>query len=201
LEGFERNNDIEELSLEENKIGRIENISHLRRLAKLDLGKNKISTIEGLNGCDSLSQLSLEDNTIRTLQGLERCQSLMELYIANNRIATLKELQYLRDLPRLLILDLSGNPVCQQPDYRLFAIFTLKRLKVLDGLAIDGMELNQARDQYSGRLTDEILTEVIGHNQFRNVDTLDLSSARLRTMDVLTAERFPALRVLVLDNK
>jgi hypothetical protein len=45
---------------------------------------------------------------------------------------------HLRPLPRLIILDLSGNPLCRETDYRSYVVYHLRKLNVLgtpDGLA------------------------------------------------------------------
>ena len=57
--------------------------------------------------------------------------SLMEIYMNNNRIESIKEANHLRDIEKLIILDLSGNPMCKDKDYRLYSIYHLKKLKVL----------------------------------------------------------------------
>ena len=51
----------------------------------------------------------------------------------NNCIQDLKAIQVLKELPKLLILDLSGNPVSDLPESRLYTIYHLRKLKVLDG--------------------------------------------------------------------
>ena len=68
----------------------------------------------------------------------------------------------MKDLPKLIICDFSGNPMCTSHNYRLFSIYYLRRLKVLDGVAVDGEEQSSAKDVYSGRLTLELLEEKIG---------------------------------------
>jgi hypothetical protein len=54
----------------------------------------------------------------------------------NNRLVELREVQRLRGLPKLIILDLSGNPCTAAPtdDYRLYVIFNVRKLKVRDAL-------------------------------------------------------------------
>ena len=42
---FHRCGALEELSLEDNRIVKLENLSSLRRLTKLDLGKNRITRV------------------------------------------------------------------------------------------------------------------------------------------------------------
>lgn len=114
---------LEELFLEDNRITVIENLSNCTRLKRLDLGSNAITTITGMEKLDNLTQLSLENNQVSSLSGLQHLASLMELYIANNLIAQTSELDAIRKLSKLIILDLSGNPLCQIPQYRAYTIF------------------------------------------------------------------------------
>lgn len=44
----------------------------------------------------------------------------------------------------------------------MFTIYYLRRLKVLDGIAVDPEEQGSAKEVYSGRLTIELLEEKIG---------------------------------------
>jgi len=87
----------------------------------------------------SLTQLSLENNEISRLDGLEDLQCLMELYLGNNLISDMKETIKLKDLQRLIILDISGNLMNTSfgNNYRIYCIFHLRKLRVLDGLSID----------------------------------------------------------------
>ena len=45
-------------------------------------------------------------------------------------MSELKEAQRLRELPKLIILDLVGNTLCNLDDYRLYLIFNVRKLKV-----------------------------------------------------------------------
>jgi hypothetical protein len=42
----------------------------------------------------------------------------------------MQEVRDLRDLPKLIIVDFSGNPLCGSEEYRLYTIYHLRRLKV-----------------------------------------------------------------------
>ena len=46
------------------------------------------------------------------LAGLAHLSSLMELYIGNNEVHELPEVDHLKSLPKLIIVDLSGNQLC-----------------------------------------------------------------------------------------
>eukprot|EP00945_MAST-04E_sp_MAST-4E-sp1_P005291 g5291.t1 len=200
IQGLEENTLLEELVLDENRIIKFDGLSKLTFLKKLDLGKNKISKFENLTHLVHLTQLSVEDNEIVSLNGLQGLKNLMELYVCSNRVATLKEVQHLKTLPKLIIVDLSGNALCRQKNYRLYCVYYLRKLKVLDGIGVDLNEQQNAREKYSGKLTAEFLSEKIGHKYFEHIRELDLSSCRIREIEHLSGEEFSNLRELNLDN-
>ena len=200
IEGLDALTVLEELSLEENRIMRMENLAPLRFLKKLDLGKNALTRVEGISSLQQLSQLSLEDNELVTLEGIGRLPALMELYIGNNKIAGIKEVLFLKELPKLIILDLSGNPLCAHTTYRLYTVYHLRRLKVLDGVGVDSAEQSSARERYSGRLTAEFLEEKIGHAYFEAIRELDLASCRIREIEGLSGDKFRCLSYLNLNH-
>lgn len=78
----------------------------------------------------------------------------MELYIGNNKIKDSKHIKSLAGLTKLIILDLSGNPISKDNSYRYYTVFLLKKLKVLDGISIESPEHQQAREHFTGRLTE-----------------------------------------------
>jgi hypothetical protein len=84
---------------------------------------------------------------------------LGELYVARNEVASLRlEVRRLARLPRLSVLDLTGNPLLRErEDCRPFLVFSLARLKVLDGSPVALAEVAAARGRYTGRLTVEFL--------------------------------------------
>ena len=71
----------------------------------------------------NLTQLSLEDNQISHLTGLMDLLNLMELYIGNNKLLSQNEIQVLRINEKLIILDISGNPMSRTKDIREYIIF------------------------------------------------------------------------------
>lgn len=73
----------------------------------------------------------------------------------------LQEAERLAVLPKLVILDLAGNPlVSSSEDYRPLLLYRLRHLKVLDGLPAEPAELAAARAKYSGRLTLSFLVGI-----------------------------------------
>ena len=128
-------------------------------LKKLELGGNKIQNIDGIANCVNLMQLSLEDNCIILLKDFPDLKSLMEVYLGNNNISNNKEINNLKHLQKLIILDLSGNPVARDPNYRVYTLFIITKLKVLDGISIEAQEQQMAKNLFTGRLTEEILLQ------------------------------------------
>ncbi|KAG1679410.1 hypothetical protein FOA52_007701 [Chlamydomonas sp. UWO 241] len=223
IEGLEDCTSLEELSLEDNRITVIEGLHHLRRLRKLLLGRNKIMQLDLMACVTNLSQLSVEDNELTSLAGIEPLTGLVELYAANNKLGELREVQRLRDLPKLIILDLSGNPLATNDgavgmgpagmlggggggapvldDYRLYTVYNVRKLKVLDGLPIEASEQATAKSRYSGRLTRDFLQERLGHSLFDRLRDLELSSCKIRDVgSVFMADEFQQLQELTLDS-
>eukprot|EP00941_MAST-03F_sp_MAST-3F-sp1_P003667 g3667.t1 len=198
--GLESCHQIEELIFEENRLTDLNGLSNLRSLRSLDLGKNRIVSLNGLQNLTQLSQLSVEDNYIVSLLEISSLTALMELYVANNRLEKLNEVQHLKRLSKLIIVDLSGNALANDSQYRLYSIYHLRKLKVLDGIGVDAQELAQARETFSGKLTVEFLTEKLGHKRFAHIRELDLSSCRIRFIESLNGKDFRNLVELNLDN-
>eukprot|EP00667_Euglena_gracilis_P000263 EG_transcript_263 len=199
IEGLEALCKLEELNLEDNCIQRIEGLQNLPHLRKLELGKNRIGAVEGLQGNLCLCQISLEDNEIASLKGFETLSSLMELYLNNNQVESVKEANHLRDLEKLIILDLSGNPMCKDPEYRLYSVYHLRRLKVLDGIGIAAAETTLAKETFTGKMTPELLAERAGSSlDWGSVTELTLSHCGLK--DVALLGQFRALAILKLDH-
>ncbi|KAI8619983.1 hypothetical protein BC830DRAFT_1059795 [Chytriomyces sp. MP71] len=194
---------LEELSLEDNEIESIDSLTSLAGLTKLDVSKNRITAVEHASNFGSLMLFSLENNMIRSLKPFAKMSSLMEFYIGNNCIGDLYNIFPMKELPRLIILDVTGNNVCQQPHYRMFTIFHLSRLKILDGASITPKEQSAAKEIYLGKLTIELLGAKIGHFSFRNISELDLRNCKIREADCFTgvnAADFRNIRKLQFDG-
>jgi Leucine-rich repeat (LRR) protein len=70
----------------------------------------------------------------------------------------------------------------------------------MNGSAITTREQVQARDEFMGKLTIELLGEKIGHFTFKNITELDLRNCKIREVDCLSNGDFSNLRKLNFDN-
>lgn len=105
------------LLLQDNIIGKIENLQRLKDLEQLNLAMNNVKLIEGLEGCEFLKKLDLTLNFI----GLQQFRESME------------NLQRNRALEDLHLL---GNPCLDWPDGEVYVVAKLSMLKTLNGKTI-----------------------------------------------------------------
>tara|TARA_B110000305_G_C19431405_1_gene636442 strand:- start:928 stop:1839 length:912 start_codon:yes stop_codon:yes gene_type:complete len=138
LTGFEN---LTTLCLDNNVIDKICNMDHLVNLKWLDLSFNNISKIEGLDNLTKLMDVSLFNNKILQIGGLDNCmESLQCLSLGNNVISSLDgKLQgevglchYLRKFKKLHLVNLEGNPVCKEAEYKYMLLAYLPNVKYLD---------------------------------------------------------------------
>ncbi|DBA94023.1 TPA: Leucine-rich repeat-containing protein 9 [Trebouxia sp. C0004] len=203
IQGLEACTALQELSFEGNSIAHMDSLSHLSALLSLDLSCNRIMKVNHLSSLTLLRHLAVHGNQITSLAGLSCLVSLMELSCGGNNVGGVREVGHLRGLLKLIILDLTGNPIATQDDYRLYTIYHLRKLKVLDGVTVEAGEQAASRNLYAGRLTLDSLVERVGHSHFERLREMDLSGMGLKELgDVFTKEEghFSGIQMLTLDN-
>ena len=89
------------LNLYGNAITEIENLSYTNKLRVLLLGKNNIEKIKNLNALTELEILDLHSNKIKIIENLCYLKKLRILNVANNQITSINELVYNRNLEEL----------------------------------------------------------------------------------------------------
>jgi len=195
LDGIQFLTGLVELNVENNSLVDITDIGHLSQLKRLELGGNQISNLgHAFTGLKELVLLSLENNRISSLVGLSEMTNLLELYIGENFVDDLKEIRHLGGLKKLIVLDLWGNPLCREKEFRLFCIFNVKELKVLDGYPIQPKELEDSKQAFTGKLSDELLAEKLLGKNLETLVSLDLSSCNLRDFDnIFNNQKFPKI--------
>ncbi|XP_063574116.1 dynein regulatory complex subunit 3 isoform X1 [Pongo abelii] len=128
---------LRKLQLNNNIIEKIEGLENLTHLVWLDLSFNNIETIEGLDTLVNLEDLSLFNNRISKIDSLDTLVKLQVLSLGNNRIDNMMNIIYLRRFKCLRTLSLSGNPISEAEDYKMFICAYLADLVYLDFRRID----------------------------------------------------------------
>ena len=154
IDNLEGLTNLTKVQLDNNIIEKIENLDHLVNLTWLDLSFNNISKIEGLDSLTKLTDLSLLNNRIEVIENLDTLLDLNVLSIGNNAIGNLENVMYLRKFPKLRLVNLAGNPICKDPEYRPYVLSRIKKLKYLDYRLVDGDAVNTAREQYQDELME-----------------------------------------------
>ncbi|KAM9695269.1 dynein regulatory complex subunit 3 [Trichechus inunguis] len=142
---------LRKLQLDNNIIERIEGLENLTHLVWLDLSFNNIETIEGLDTLVNLEDLSLFNNRISKIDSLDALAKLQVLSLGNNQIFNMMNVIYLRRFKDLRTLSLSGNPISEAEDYKMFVCAYLPDLVYLDFRRIDDLtaKLAEVKHQYT----------------------------------------------------
>ena len=151
-------------------------MDHLVHLQQLNLSFNRITKIEGLDALTKLKDLSLFNNEIQKVEGLDaQVATLEHLSLGNNKLDSLIDaFAWLRPFHGLRILTLQGNPIHDDPDYKLYALGRLPWLKYLDHRRTKQDELEKARDLY----IDEIF-EIEDRENDQRLKAEDAAKVRL----------------------
>ncbi|GLC45709.1 hypothetical protein PLESTB_001314000 [Pleodorina starrii] len=134
---------LEEVALHQQNIEKIELLGQLcPKLKILYLQNNLIGKIQNLHKLKELEYLNLAVNNVTKLQNLQRCESLKKLDLTINFVAKagLLSVESLRANIHLEELYLLGNPCSDWPGYRQYVVAKLPQLKKLDGQAIKPSE-------------------------------------------------------------
>jgi len=142
------------LKLDNNNIEDIVNLGHLTNLTWLDLSFNKIRKIQGLESLVNLQDLTLYSNKISYVEGLGTLKKLQCLSLGNNRIDSLEQIINLRGIRTMKMLNLAGNPICAEPEYKMVTLAYVDSLQYLDYALIQSAEYELAKEQYHDELLD-----------------------------------------------
>ncbi|XP_078488634.1 dynein axonemal assembly factor 11-like [Ciona intestinalis] len=132
---------LEELSLHQQDLEKIEHLDRwCRDLKILYLQNNLIGKIENVGKLKKLEYLNLALNNIERIENLQACESLTKLDLTVNFVGELTSVESLRKNIFLEDLYLTGNPCTQFEGYQEFVFTTLPQLKRLDGHEIEKSE-------------------------------------------------------------
>ncbi|SAM01942.1 hypothetical protein [Absidia glauca] len=155
----------------------------------------KIPAIENLGGTKDLNDtIDFTNNDLRVLGNFPRLHRLKHLLLANNRISkidagleaplpqlttiiltnnTLEELGDIEPLATVSTLHhlvLLDNPVTKKEHYRLYVIYKLPSLRVLDFIKIKQKEREQAQELFQKDGQDNALVQSITDNKSKTFE-------------------------------
>ncbi|XP_072288034.1 centriolin isoform X2 [Pyxicephalus adspersus] len=151
IENLEKCDKLEVLDLSYNIIEKIEKLEKQNQLCELNLSHNKISKIEGLEHMHNLQKLNIAGNQIEHIPVWfgKKLKSLSTLNLKQNKIFSLQDISRLKTLKDLTSLFLAHNPIANLPHYRLYIIFHLRSLNVLDDQPVSNQERQEAHERFN----------------------------------------------------
>eukprot|EP00040_Diaphanoeca_grandis_P011186 m.57306 g.57306 ORF g.57306 m.57306 type:complete len:237 (-) comp22363_c1_seq1:251-961(-) len=177
-----------ELDLREYKIPIIENLgATLDQFDTIDFTDNEIRVLGGFPQLKRLKTLLLSQNRICRFDAhlFEGVGSLEELNLSNNLIAELGDLKPLAKLAKLSRVCLTGNPVAKLANYRMYLIFLLPELKLLDYNKVKDQERKDAVALFSGASGEALLKKIVKNSTMVDAAKTNASSDANNTSDEL----------------
>ncbi|XP_071814847.1 dynein regulatory complex subunit 3-like [Apostichopus japonicus] len=153
------------LQMDNNIIEKIEGLDSLVNLVWLDLSFNNIEVIENLENLTKLEDLTLYNNRISVVENMDTLTRLHVLSIGNNSLSSLENLIYLRKFKNLQTINLSGNPFCEDPNYKVFVVAHVASLVYLDFRLIDENTKMAAKEQYRYAIEELVADESSAENK------------------------------------
>ena len=137
-----------EIVLSKRRITELINFDMFENLEALWLTDNRLTSINGLDNNFRIKILCCAQNHITTLEGsISKMKFLEVLYLNNNKLKNLeKVLSNLKQFSFLKNLNLFGNPVAEEPEYRPRVVDAIKSLEIFDRHKIGIIERIKAEE-------------------------------------------------------
>ena len=190
------------LSIEHNQLAELRHLEQFPALTRLDASGNCLAELSHaqLHQLTALTVVQLNNNRLRTLDGLQRCAALSELHVQHNLLDDDSEWQRLLDCEHLRVIDARHNPLQRRAGHRLFALYCLPHLQLLDEGRVTEDEKDTAMERHCGRLTHDALVAAAGEQRMAFIERLTLTHCSLRHVDAITQAALPNLNMLCLDH-
>ncbi len=117
----------------------------ITQIENLNFWASDIDDVSILTRMPNVATISLSLNKITSLSFFRGLNKLEELFLRKNKIDSLKEIHHLKHCTSLKVLWLWDNPLSNHPNYRLYIIKVLPKLKKLDNAAVSEEERMAAK--------------------------------------------------------
>eukprot|EP00759_Apiculatamorpha_spiralis_P034567 PhF_6_TR35525/c0_g1_i1/m.51783/K11092/SNRPA1; U2 small nuclear ribonucleoprotein A' len=188
-----------EIDMRNQKVQRIENFGILQDgFDTIDLSDNELRIIGNIPAMKRLQTLIAHNNLVDKIDpGLgAMLPNLHTLVLHRNRISELSDIDALAEFKNLKRLSLVENPVTRKTTYRLYVIFKLPQLKVLDYQRVKDKEREESAGLYSGGEADVAAT-----SSRNNTDEVVPTKEELATMIKEAADDETLEKALALQQK
>jgi len=185
-----------ELDLRGNKIAQIENLGATEdQYDILDFSDNDITRLEGFPLLNRLSSLLLNNNRVTTFaSGLgTKLPNLETLILTNNRVENLADLDPLVECKKLQCFSLLRNPVIKHKHYRLYVIFKLPSVRILDFQKVKAKERVEANKLFDSETGAKLVSSI---SQTKTQPTIATNTAA-----ALTEEQRSAMQEMLVNAK
>jgi U2 small nuclear ribonucleoprotein A' len=152
-----------ELSLKGLRLMMIENLSVLDDgYDVLDISDNQVRCLDDFPIMNRLTTLIMHNNLVETIEAevVSQLPNLHSLVLTNNLIANLIQLDVIKGWTKLEHLTLLGNPVANQKEYRLYCIYRIPSLKMLDFRKVTLTERNNAKELFEGEVGQMLIKKI-----------------------------------------
>jgi hypothetical protein len=176
-----------ELHLGGKRITHLEGFDKFTTLSTLWINNNKICVLNGLDSNFRLRNLHAHNNRIRSLQNssLNSFKFLTTLTLNDNLLDNLTDtIESLKCLKHLKSLDLFGNPISQEDNYRLIVLSELTWLEILDRTPVTVSELKDAK-KLKKRLNNIKNMKLTSTIDINNDDNKTLISPRTQQVNLI----------------
>lgn len=180
------------LSLRSLNIPAIENLASVRdTVSAIDLTDNDIQILGDFPILPKVRTLLIARNVIYSVQAsiAEYLPDLKTLSLINNSITNFSEIEPLAKLNRLENLYLTGNPIAVNEHYRLWVIWRVDQLLILDFEKIKAKERQEAVKLFGSKDSPSELAQQIMNAKPREEDhsgekTMSINAKKLSTEQI-----------------
>jgi len=168
-QGVRCSTDVEELYLAHSDLNSVHSLASYKSLHVLWLNANRILKVDFLQKNYQLTELYLQENMIISIAGaLKHLTCLQVLLLHANQLtckhSTISELKHMLTLKTL---NLFGNPLSQEEDYRLYVIFNVPSLQLLDRKSVNHSQVCAAKRLYAPECVRIDESIKFGRREFR----------------------------------
>ncbi|CAI2336272.1 unnamed protein product [Caenorhabditis sp. 36 PRJEB53466] len=145
---------LREMNLRGQKIPVIENMGVTRdQFDVVDLSDNDIRKLDNFPTSTRLSTLYLHNNRINYIAPDigTKLPNLKTLALTNNNLCELGDIEPLAECKKLEYVSFIGNPLTHKDNYRLYIIFKLPSVRVIDFVRVRLTERDDAKKLFKGK--------------------------------------------------